>query len=126
MPLPQKKRFTISETIDDWSEKYSNDKFDIERALDYAEQGLFSIQIPVASMAILTGLELSLAKTWRTVIAVEFVASTRYGLGYAIWDATEYLDFDTVIPGIIAIITIHFLLNRMIKLATKAFIYEPS
>lgn len=88
-------------------------------------QSLFSIQIPVASMSILTGLELSLAKAWRTVIAVEFVASTRYGIGYAIWDATEYLRFDTVIVGVIATILIHFMLNRIVKFATSPFVFKP-
>jgi ABC-type nitrate/sulfonate/bicarbonate transport system permease component len=89
-------------------------------------QSLFYIQIPVASSSIFTGLELSLAKAWRTVIAVEFVASTRYGLGYAIWDATEYLRFDTVILGIVMIILIHFILNRIIKIVTNPFVFKSN
>lgn len=89
-------------------------------------KSLFSIQIPVASLAIFTGLELSLAKCWRTIIAVEFVASTRYGIGYSMWEATEYLDFRTIAFCIVMTISIHYIMNRVLKRVTKPFVFKSS
>lgn len=81
-------------------------------------QVVWLVQVPASKGAILTGLELSLAKSWRTVIAVEFVAAANYGLGYAIWDAAEYLRFDTVAVGIAIVMVGHWLLNRLVRLAS--------
>jgi ABC-type nitrate/sulfonate/bicarbonate transport system permease component len=80
---------------------------------------MWLVQVPASKGAILTGLELSLAKSWRTVIAVEFVAAANHGLGYAIWDAAEYLRFDVVASGIAIVMVGHWLLNRLVKVTGR-------
>lgn len=89
-------------------------------------QTMWLVQVPAASGAILTGLELSLAKSWRTVIAVEFVAAANYGLGYAIWDAAEYLRFDVVAGGIAIVMVGHWVLNRLLNGVKQWVINRPA
>lgn len=62
---------------------------------------LFDVYIPWAAVYIFTGIKLGLARCWRTVIAVEFIAAANFGLGYMIWDAAEYLNAALVYGGII-------------------------
>ncbi len=62
---------------------------------------LTRVYIPWAAVYIFTGVKLGLARCWRTVIAVEFIAAANWGLGYMIWDAAEYLRSGVVYGGII-------------------------
>jgi len=61
----------------------------------------FQIYIPAASNYLLVGLKESFARTWRTVIAVEMVAATLYGLGYMTFDARELINSSIMFLGII-------------------------
>ena len=57
------------------------------------------------------------------MIAVEFVAASNYGLGYMIWYATEQLQADIVYAGILIMILIYALLDKLlIKNIEKATI----
>jgi ABC-type nitrate/sulfonate/bicarbonate transport system permease component len=62
---------------------------------------LSQVYIPWSAVFLFTGIKLGLARCWRTVIAVEFVAAANWGLGYLIWDAAEYLRVSIVYGGII-------------------------
>ena len=54
-------------------------------------QVITSVYIPWSAAFVFNGVKLGLARGWMTVIAVEFVAASNYGLGYMIWYATEQL-----------------------------------
>lgn len=73
---------------------------------------LWSVYLPWASSHILLGVKLGLARCWRTVIAVELIASTNIGLGFMIMDATEYLNSSVVYGGIIIMIALYYLLEK--------------
>lgn len=73
---------------------------------------LSSVYLPWAAGYVLNGMKLGLARCWMTVVAVEFVAATNYGLGYMIWNAAEYLRSDIVYGGIFLLILTYFLLER--------------
>jgi len=62
---------------------------------------LTNVYIPWSAVYIFTGIKLGLARCWRTVVAVEFIAAANWGLGYMIWDAAEYLRASVVYGGII-------------------------
>jgi ABC-type nitrate/sulfonate/bicarbonate transport system permease component len=62
---------------------------------------LSQVYIPWSAVYLFTGIKLGLARCWRTVIAVEFIAAANWGLGYMIWDAAEYLNASIVYGGII-------------------------
>lgn len=73
---------------------------------------ILRVYLPWAAGYVLTGLKLGLARCWRTVIAVEFIAAANWGLGYMIWDAAEYLRATVVYGGIAVLIVIYFVLEK--------------
>ena len=75
-------------------------------------QTIFEVFIPWSAAYIFNGVKLGLARGWMTIIAVEFVAASNWGLGYMIWNATEYLQADTVYGGILVMIIIFVLLEK--------------
>jgi ABC-type nitrate/sulfonate/bicarbonate transport system permease component len=62
---------------------------------------LLNVYLPWSSVHLFIGFKLGLARCWRTVIAVELVASANWGLGYMIWDAAEHLNSGVVYGGIL-------------------------
>jgi ABC-type nitrate/sulfonate/bicarbonate transport system permease component len=73
---------------------------------------IFNVYLPWAAGYVLTGLKLGLARCWRTVIAVEFIAAASWGLGYMIWDAAEYLRAAVVYGGIALLILFYVVIER--------------
>jgi NitT/TauT family transport system permease protein len=59
------------------------------------------VYIPWASVYLLTGIKLGIARCWRTVIAVELIAAADWGMGFMVWDAAEHLNAAVVFGGII-------------------------
>jgi len=72
------------------------------------------VYLPSSAAYLMTGLKLGLARCWRTIIAVEFIAATNFGLGYMIWDAYEYLDVTTVYGGIILLGVIFYTIEKTV------------
>ena len=73
------------------------------------------VVIPGALPEIVTGLRLTSGITWATLVAAEYVASTK-GLGWMILQASRYLDTATIFVGIAAIGLFAFLMDRVIRL----------
>jgi len=74
---------------------------------------VMNVHLPWSLAYLLLGLKLGFARGWRTVVAVELIASTNWGLGYMIWDAAEYLQSATVYGGIILMIIVYFVIERL-------------
>ncbi|MGD9675614.1 MAG: ABC transporter permease [Candidatus Bipolaricaulia bacterium] len=72
---------------------------------------LFGVYLPSSLGYVMLGLKLGWARCWRTVIAVEFVAAASWGLGYMIWNASEYIRSGLVYGGILLLMLIYFLLE---------------
>lgn len=70
------------------------------------------VHFPWAFGYVLMGLKLAIARGWRTIIAVEFIAAAGWGLGYMIWDAAEYLRAGVVYAGIAVLIIVYLLIER--------------
>ena len=75
---------------------------------------LARVYLPAAAGHILAGLKLGWARCWRTVIAVEFVAAASWGLGYMIWDASEYIRSSIVYGGILLLMLLYFIIERVL------------
>jgi ABC-type nitrate/sulfonate/bicarbonate transport system permease component len=63
---------------------------------------LLHVQIRAALPGILTGMRISMAAAWSSIVAVELLAATS-GLGFMIMQAGDYLDTALVFAGIIMI-----------------------
>jgi ABC-type nitrate/sulfonate/bicarbonate transport system permease component len=74
---------------------------------------LARVLLPWSAGHLLAGLKLGWARGWRTVIAVEFVAAASWGLGYMIWDAAEYIRSGVVYGGILLLMVIYFVIERV-------------
>ncbi len=72
----------------------------------------FKVYIPGALDQIITGLKLGLARCWRTIIAVEMIAASLWGLGFMIFDAREYLNPSVVYGGIIVLAVIYYIVEN--------------
>ena len=72
------------------------------------------VYLPSAAGHIMAGIKLGWARCWRTVIAVEFVAAASWGLGYMIWDASEYIRSGVVYGGILLLMIVYFLIERLL------------
>ena len=77
-------------------------------------QIIYEVYIPWSAAFIFNGVKLGLARGWMTIIAVEFVAASNWGLGYMIWNATEYLQANTVYGGILVMIFIFIILEKIL------------
>ena len=81
----------------------------VSKTASYAQ-----IYLPSAAGHIMAGIRLGWARCWRTVIAVEFVAAASWGLGYMIWDASEYIRSGVVYGGILLLMVIYFIIERLL------------
>jgi ABC-type nitrate/sulfonate/bicarbonate transport system permease component len=75
-------------------------------------QVIINVHIPWAAAYIFSGMKIGLARGWMTIIAVEFVAASNYGLGYMIWRATEFLQSKIVYGGILIMVLIFIVLDK--------------
>ncbi len=72
------------------------------------------VYLPWTSVYLLTGLKLGLARCWRTIIAVELLATATWGLGFMVTDAADYLEAKVVFGGILLMAIIFLLLEKLV------------
>ncbi len=66
-------------------------------------QVFFKVLLPGAMGYIIAGQKLALGRAWRAVIGGEIFASTNFGLGFMIHDASTFLDTRGMFAGIITV-----------------------
>jgi NitT/TauT family transport system permease protein len=87
---------------------------------NYGLKGLkfvFLILIPAALPSILTGLKVSWAFGWRTLIAAELVfgvSNSSGGIGWFIYEKKNQLDIDQVFAGLLTVIIIGILVENVL------------
>lgn len=74
----------------------------------------WKVLLPGSAAYIFNGLKLGLAHCWRTLIAVEMLAASLWGLGYMIFDAREYLQTDVIYAGIIVLGAVFLAIEKTI------------
>ncbi len=75
---------------------------------------MLHVQIRSALPGILTGMRISMAVAWSSIVAAELIAATS-GLGYLIMQAGDYLNTALVFSGIIAIALIALILDAGLR-----------
>lgn len=71
------------------------------------------VMLPAATLAIVNGLRLGLASSWRVLIAAEMVVGTGLGLGYAIIQSRWSLDFEAAFVAITLIALLGLLAEKL-------------
>jgi len=75
---------------------------------------LVHVQIRSALPGIVTGMRISMAGAWTSIVAVELIAATN-GVGYLIMQAGDYLNVALVFSGIIAIAIMGLTLDACLR-----------
>ncbi len=73
---------------------------------------IFQVLIPGAMPNIVTGIRMSIGFGWRAVIAAEMIA-TSTGLGFMIYNASNFHQSDTILVGILTIGVLWLLTDRL-------------
>ncbi|MCF7928123.1 MAG: ABC transporter permease subunit [Spirochaetales bacterium] len=99
------------------------DLIKLGKLLEYSpSETTWRILVPGIMRFLVVGIKLAFARTWRTIIAVEMIAATMYGLGYLIFDARELLNVEVMFSGIllsgIAYLVIEFLVGVTLERTT--------
>lgn len=74
----------------------------------------FKVQLPGASVSILTGLRLGSGYSWRALVGAEMLAATQWGLGFMIYAARAFYDITTMFAGLVLIAIGGLLLDRIV------------
>ncbi len=74
----------------------------------------FKVCLPGAAAYIFTGFKLGFARGWRTIIAVEMIAASLWGLGFMIFDARDYLRPSIIYGGILLLAVIYLLIENVL------------
>lgn len=75
---------------------------------------LWHVQVRAAMPAIVTGMRISMAGAWTSIVAAEMIAATS-GLGYLILQASNYLQTPLVFTGIISIGLIGLMIDGTLR-----------
>jgi ABC-type nitrate/sulfonate/bicarbonate transport system permease component len=80
-----------------------------------SNQIVLKVLLPNSAPYILTGFKLGLARAWRTIIAVELIAGSNFGLGAMIFTAREFLQPYKIYGGIIILALIYLAIELIIR-----------
>jgi NitT/TauT family transport system permease protein len=81
--------------------------------------------VPGALPYILTGLRIGLAQAWRILVGVEMLLSVKWGLGWLIFGAREFLNTDVMLAGIVVIGIIGLALEKLVFLRLERYTVVP-
>ncbi len=73
----------------------------------------FRVMLPAATLAIVTGLRIGLANSWRVLIAAEMIVGAGVGLGYAIIQSRWSLDFEAAFVCVVIICVIGLVVEKL-------------
>jgi NitT/TauT family transport system permease protein len=77
-------------------------------------QVLLRVKLPAIMNNLMIALKLSFSRTWRTIIAVEMIAATTYGLGFMIYDARELFNSSIMFAGITISGLLYYLIESIL------------
>src|SRR3546814_8975509 len=77
-------------------------------------QIFFKVIIPGILPYLITGVKLGSGYAWRALIAAEMLAASSFGLGFMIYDASEFMDMTTIYAGLIMIAALGFFIENIL------------
>jgi ABC-type nitrate/sulfonate/bicarbonate transport system permease component len=75
---------------------------------------LWRVLIPAALPSIISGYRIAFSRAWRILIVAEMLVSVTAGLGYRLYFAREYFQFDMVYAGLIVVGLSGLLIERVL------------
>lgn len=72
------------------------------------------VLLPGSLPALISGLKLGMAHSWRTLVAAEMLAALNHGLGYMIFAARSYMDVSTMFVGIVCLAIIGMMIEHAV------------
>jgi len=84
---------------------------------------IFQVLIPGALPSIVTGIRMSMGFGWRAILAAEMISSTN-GLGFLIYNASNFHQTDTIVAGILLIGTIWLVTDRLVLVPIERWTVE--
>jgi len=70
--------------------------------------------IPGIFPYLITGMRLGTGYAWRALIAAEMLAASSFGLGFMIYDASEYMSMDVIYGGVLLIAVLGYLIENIL------------
>jgi ABC-type nitrate/sulfonate/bicarbonate transport system permease component len=77
-------------------------------------QIFWRVIIPGIFPYLITGTRLATGYAWRALIAAEMLAASSYGLGFMIYDASEYMNMDVIYGGVALIAVLGYVLENVL------------
>ena len=77
-------------------------------------QIFFKVIIPGIMPYLITGMRLGSGYAWRALIAAEMLAASSFGLGFMIYEASEFMDMTTIYGGLFMIALLGFLIENVL------------
>lgn len=77
-------------------------------------QIFWKIIIPGVLAYLITGIKLGTGYAWRALIAAEMLAASSYGLGFMIYDASEYMTMGVIYGGIVTIALLGYVIENVL------------
>jgi len=83
-----------------------------------ATQIPFVVIVPATLPSIITGVRLAMGTAFKTIIGAEMIGA-KSGLGFMIWDARGFLDFETIFVGIVALALMGLFADWLLRTALR-------
>jgi ABC-type nitrate/sulfonate/bicarbonate transport system permease component len=78
----------------------------------------FVVVVPATLPSIITGVRLAMGTAFKTIIGAEMIGA-KSGLGFMIWDARGFLDFETIFVGIVALALMGLFADWLLRVAMR-------
>lgn len=107
----------LTVTVSAWSSVKAIDMQLIRAGRVFGADGIsmvWRVLIPAALPAIISGYRIAFSRAWRLLIIAEMLVSVTAGLGYRLYFAREFFQFDLVYAGLIVVGTIGLLIERVV------------
>jgi len=107
--------FEIIYTIVSGIEMMNVKLFWVARSMGATRSQIFwRVIIPGILPYLITGMRLGTGYAWRALIAAEMLAASSFGLGFMIFDASEYMSMDVIYGGVMLIAVLGYLLENVL------------
>lgn len=86
-------------------------------------QVVLRVTMPATVPAIITGVRLGMANSFKTIVAAEMIGA-KSGLGFMLWSSRAFLDFESIFLGIAVLALMGLLADSLLRAALRPLAYR--